>query len=63
MSFAITVIQTLSAFVIFAAGFFALLIAAVCVLVLGSGIYKGGRLVTAYAVRTTKTGIENKWPY
>ena len=52
MSFAVTVMQTLSAFIIFVAGFLMVLIATICVVVLASGIYKGGQLVRAYTVKT-----------
>jgi len=51
MSFPISMIQTLSAFVIFVAAYIALLVATICVLVLASCIYKGGRLMKAYTVR------------
>ena len=52
MSFPVTMIQTLSAVAIFAAGYLVLLVAAIFVLVLASCIYKGGRLLKAYTVRT-----------
>jgi hypothetical protein len=52
MSFAVTVMQTLSAFIIFVAGFLMLLVATLCAVVLASGIYKGGQLMRAYTVRT-----------
>ena len=45
MSFPVTVIQTLSAFVIFAAGYFVLLVSIICVLFLASSIYEGGRII------------------
>jgi hypothetical protein len=51
MSLAVTLMQTLSAFVIFVAGYLVVLVAAICVVVLASGIYKGGQLVKAYTVR------------
>jgi hypothetical protein len=44
MSFAVTVMQTLSAFVIFVAGFVVLLVAIICAVVLASGIYHVVRL-------------------
>jgi hypothetical protein len=53
MSFAVTVMQTLSAFVIFAAGFVALLVATICAAVLAGGIYKVCQLTWAYTVRTS----------
>ena len=52
MSFPVTAIQTLAAFAIFAAGYLVLLVAAIFVLVLASCIYRGGRLMNAYTVRT-----------
>ena len=44
MSFAVTVMQTLSAFVIFVAGFVALLVTIICAVVLATGIYHVVRL-------------------
>jgi hypothetical protein len=55
MGFAITVMQTLSAFVIFAAAFFVLLVVTICGLVVAGGIYKSGQLMKAYTVRTART--------
>ena len=52
MSFAVIVMQTLAAFVIFLAGYLVLLVATICVVVLATGIYKGGQLVKAYSVRS-----------
>ena len=52
MNFAATVMQTLAAFFIFLAGYLVLLVATICVVVLASGIYKGGQLVKAYTVRS-----------
>jgi hypothetical protein len=52
MSFAVTVMQTLSAFVIFAAGFVVLLVATICAAVLAGGIYKACQLMRAHTVRT-----------
>ena len=45
MSFPVTVIQTLSAFVIFAAGYLMLLLSIICATVLASCIYEGGRII------------------
>lgn len=44
MSFAVTVMQTLSAFVIFVAGFVVMLITIICAVVLATGIYHVVRL-------------------
>jgi hypothetical protein len=52
MSFSVTVIQTLSAFVIFVAAYLVVLVAIICGLVLASCIHKGGRLMKAYTLRT-----------
>jgi hypothetical protein len=52
MSFVVTLMQTLSAFVIFVAGYLVFLVAIICAVVLASGIYKGGQLMKAYTVRT-----------
>ncbi len=45
MSFPVTVIQTLSAFIIFVAGYLMLLVSIICALVLASCIYEGGRII------------------
>ena len=45
MSFPVIVIQTLSAFVIFVAGYLMLLVSIICALILASCIYKGGRII------------------
>jgi hypothetical protein len=51
MGLSVAVIQTLSAFIIFVAGYLVLLIMIICLLVLASCIYKDGRLLRAYTVR------------
>lgn len=45
MSFPVAVIQTLSAFVIFVAGYLVLFVSIICALVLASCIYQGGRII------------------
>ena len=45
MSFPVIVIQTLSAFVIFVAGYLMLLVSIICVFILANCIYKGGRII------------------
>jgi hypothetical protein len=52
MSFPVSVIQTLSATVIFVAGYLVLFTVAIFILVLASCIYRGGRLMKAYMTRT-----------
>jgi hypothetical protein len=60
MGFPVAVIQTLSAFTIFVAGYLVLLIMIICLLVVASCIYKGGRLLKAYTVRPACGGRD--WP-
>jgi hypothetical protein len=48
MGFPLVVIQTLSAFVIFVAGYLLLFVMIVCVLALVACVYKGGCLAKAY---------------
>ena len=55
MSFPVAVLQTISAFVIFVAGCLMLFASIICALVLASCIYKGGRTIKAYTVRTCQT--------
>jgi hypothetical protein len=52
MSFAVTVMQTLSAFVIFVAACGVLFVATICTVVLAAGIYKVCQLIRAYTIRT-----------
>jgi hypothetical protein len=52
MSFAVTIIQTLSAFAIFVAGYVMLLISVVCAVVLASCLHKGVRLMRAFIARS-----------
>lgn len=60
MSFSVTVIQTVAAFIIFVAGYVMLLVSIICVSVLASCIYKGGRFMKAYTLRTYRTlEVEN----
>jgi len=51
VNFPVAVLQTISAFVIFVAGYLMLLVSIICALVLASCIYKGGQIVQAYTVR------------
>lgn len=60
MTLAVTVLQTLSAFVIFVAGYLTLLVATVCMLVLATCVYKGGRLIKAYMVRIASQSLLEK---
>lgn len=52
MSFAVTVIQTLSALVIFVVGYVMLLISVGCAVVLASCLYKGVRLMSVFTARS-----------
>src|SRR5580704_2497678 len=60
MGLSVAVIQTLSAFIIFVAGYLVLLIMIICLLVLASCIYKDGRLLRAYTVRPACR--DRNWP-
>jgi hypothetical protein len=51
MHFPVAVLQTLSAFVIFVAGYLILMASIICVSVLASFIYTSGRFMKAYAAR------------
>ena len=57
MSFAVTVIQTLSALVIFVVGYVTLLISVVCAVVLASCLYKGVRLTRAFIARSARHAL------
>jgi hypothetical protein len=61
MNFPVAVLQTLSAFVIFIAGYFLLFASIICALVLASSMYTGGRFLKAYAMRTSQA-IEAESP-
>ena len=52
MSFPVTVLQTLSAFVIFVAGYLMLFASIIGTVVLASCVYEGSRFIRAYTVRT-----------
>jgi len=55
MNFPVTVLQALSAFVIFVAGYLMFFASIICALILATCIYKGGRIIKAYTVRTCQT--------
>jgi hypothetical protein len=52
MDFPAGLLQTISAFVIFALGYLALLLSIVVCFVIATCIYKGGSLALAYTVRS-----------
>lgn len=63
MSFPVTVIQTLSATVIFVVGYLALFAAVIFMLVLASCIYKCARLTNAYRARYRVSVAEHTLPH